>query len=546
MFSFILGILKFKRLVQIGIILMRYATREFSDHVIFYHYRKRRTKTTKQVYTTPQRIRETIEELGPTYVKFGQILADRPDVVSDKFRVELKKLQSKANPFDTNVAISIIEKSLGHSINEIFKTFDDTPLAAASIGQVYRATLHTGKEVIIKVQRPLIENKIKLDIYLMKFLSHKLATKYPELAAINIVGLIDEFSQDLTRELDYTNETANMNIFIDMFADSETIVIPRVYDQFTSKYTIVMDYIEGVTPDDREKLIDSGFDTEKIVANGTDAIFKMTLQYGIFHADPHPGNLFILSNNRIAFIDFGMVGMLRPKDMNFLADFIVGYARKDSTTICKSLLTLCDLKYFDKIDELNFAIQQMLMRNYGNKMVELKNFADVMRSSIDILIKFKLQIPTGIFMLIKTVATLEKFAENMAPDMDLSPYVLPYAKEVIKQRYSARRRISDIKKALEDYTNLIRTLPNTLNEILVKLKEGKIKHDIKLEDNSMFVRAAERFSLRIAYVILVIGLFIGSTILIVWDSEQRFGYFILYLSSIMTLLLLLKWIFSNK
>ncbi|MFI3267896.1 MAG: AarF/UbiB family protein [Rikenellaceae bacterium] len=545
MIQFVLSFLRIKRGIQIVVILINYGFTEIIGRykLIF----KKKNKPAKhQVYTTPRRIRQTIEQLGPTYVKFGQILADRPDVVSEKFRKELKQLQSNAKPFDTSVAINIIENSQGDSIENLFEWFDKEPFAAASIGQVYRAKLKTGEQVVVKVQRPIIENKIKMDIYLMKFLAKKLAKNYPELMAINVVGLVDEFAQNILKELDYNTETSNVNIFRMMFKNSETVKIPKVFEEFTTRTLIVLEYIDGETPDNKTKLLDAGLSPAEVVKNGTNAIFKMIFEHGIFHADPHPGNIFILKGNIVSFIDFGMIGILRPREMNFLADFIIGYSKRDSAKISKALLELCKLKYFEKSDELTFAIHQTLMNNFGNNKMELKNFSTLMQDSINILIKFNLQIPSGIFLLMKAMASVEKFAENLAPDLDLAPIITPYAETLLKNKFSSKKVIDDIKDTLNDYFDLIKTLPSNINEILIKLKEGKIRHDISLDDNTLFVRTANNISRTVAYTILLIGLFIGATILIVWDSEQRFGYFVLYLSFTLILMLLFKWFFMKK
>lgn len=545
MIKLILTLMKLKRLFQITIILMKYAFQELTDNSIII-FKSRRSRSKKKVVSTQQRIRQTIEELGPTYVKFGQILADRSDVVSEKFRIELKKLQSKVKPFDTDVAINIIEQSLGDTIDSLFTKFNYYPLAAASIGQVYLAVLKDGTKVVVKVQRPFIENKIKMDTYWMKFLAKRLARTYPELAAINVVGLIDEFSQNILKEIDYDNEASNMNVFFNMFEDSTSIKIPKVYDEYTSRRVLVMEYIDGVTPGDREYIMSLGFDTEKIVENGTKAIFKTIFEYGVFHADPHPGNLFILENNRLAFIDFGMIGMLRPREMNFLADFIIGYVKKDSVTIAKSLLELCELKYYDKRDELIFTINQIMIRNFASNTIELEKFSAIMQSSIDVLVKFNLQIPTGIFMLVKTIATFEKFAANMAPSLDLSPFVLPYAEEMIKRNKSTDRLFNDFRKTLDDYMNLFKSFPNSVNEILMKLKQGEIRHDVMFSDYKAFVKMTRQVSLRIAYTILLIGLFIGSIIMVIWYSEHKFGFIVLYLSSFLIAFLLIRWLFMGR
>lgn len=545
MIQFVLSFLRIKRGFQIIIILIKYGFTEIISRYGFVLKRKNK-RTKRQVYSTPRRIRQTIEQLGPTYVKFGQILADRPDVVSEKFRNELKQLQSNAKPFDTSTAINIIENSQGDSLENLFEWFDKEPLAAASIGQVYRAQLKTGEQVVVKVQRPLIENKIRMDIYLMKFLAKKLAHNYPELTAINVVGLVDEFAQNILKELDYNTETSNVNIFRSMFRDSETVKIPKAFEDFTTRTLIVLEYIEGVTPDSKTRLTECGYSPEVIVKNGTNAMFKMIFEHGVFHADPHPGNLFILENNVISFIDFGMIGILRPRELTFLADFIIGYAAKDGARISKALLALCKLKYFEKSDELTFAIHQILMQGSSSSKMELKNFSSLMQDSINILVKFNLQVPSGIFLLMKAMATVEKFAENLAPDLDLAPLVTPYAEALVKKKFSSKKMFNEAKETLNDYIDLIKTLPSNINEILIKLKEGKIRHDISLDDNRLFVRTANNISRTIAYTILLIGLFIGATILIVWDSEQQFGYFVLYLSFTLILLLLFKWVFMKK
>ena len=543
--NFYIALLNLRRAFQITCILIKHLFIEMRDHWQWYFSRKR-PGVRHRVYSTPQRLRQTIEELGPTYVKFGQIMADRPDMVSEKFRMELKKLQSKAEPFDNETAFALIEKELGQPISSVFERFDPVPLAAASVGQVYRAELKNGARVVVKIQRPFIEHKMKLDIYLMKYLAKKTAKAYPEMAAINIVGLVDEFSENILQELDYRLEANNIKVFESMFSGEPTVKIPKVYKKYTTRRLIVTEYIDGVTPDSRQTLKSHGFDCDLVVTHGARALFTMVLQNGFFHADPHPGNLFVLEDNVVAFIDFGMVGVLRPKDINFLADFTVGFSKKDSLIITKSLLELCSQQFFVYEEELSFDIHRMLMQNFTSSVVDMQNFSRVMQRSVEILMKYDLQIPTGIFMLIKTLGTLEKFAQEIAPELDLARIVLPYARECIQSRYAPRRIAHELYETAVNYTLLLRNLPNQVGEILYKLKEGKIKHDIKLNDEHIFTITIRRMTLRIAYVLLLIGLFIGASILIVWDNSQRFGYFILYLSSILILLLLVRWILFGR
>ncbi len=546
MFKFYFTFTRLQRLLQIAFILLSFCFREFFSNPPF--RRKRRKRRT----TTAQHIRETIEELGPTYVKFGQILADRSDLVSENFRSELKKLQSRAATFDRELAIDIIERSLGDDIENIFASFDSRPLAAASIGQVYSATTMDGERVVVKVQRPFIEKKIKMDIFWLKVLAKRLAKGYPELAAINIVGLIDEFTSNILREIDYTIESSNMRIFSDMFEGSESVKIPKVYDSYTTREVIVMEYIEGVSPGGADALIEKGIDPVATVEIGATAIFKMIFEYGVFHADPHPGNLFIMDGGRVAFIDFGMIGMLRPREINFLADFMIAYQKGDGTALTKVLLELCGIRYFDKQEDLNFAIRQVVMRRsfaHGDddeRAMKISHFSSVMQSSIDILVRFNLQIPSGIFMLMKTVATVEKFAERLAPELDLTPYVMPYAKELVLRRAKENNIFSNLGTTLKDYLRLLKSLPNDISELVVKLKEGRIRHDIKLSDEALFVKTSRQVSLRLAYAIILVGLYLGSIFLISLSPDHRLGNFILYSTTILIVFLLVRWLFKGR
>lgn len=543
-FNLYISFLKARRAVQIVNILLKHA---FANFFSFAHYTIiNRTLVQNKVHSTPERMRMLIEELGPTYVKFGQIVADRPDVVSERFRVELKKLQNNVEPFDSNVAIVLIEKEMGKLIGEVFAEFETIPLASASIGQVYCAVLKNGCPVVVKIQRPNIENKIKLDIYLMKYLARYFARQYPELTALNIVGLVDDFSESIIEELDFTMEAGNTEMFHKMFAEDPTVKIPYVWNEYTTRRLIVMERIIGITPESHDELVKAGLDPKTVIHNGANAIFKMILKHGIFHADPHPGNLFILKDNVIAFIDFGIISVMRPSEIDFIADYSIGFSKKDSVLITKALIKLCGSRFFDKEAEVQYDIKRMLIRNITDEALDIKNFSHTLHSSIDIIVKYNMQMPSGVFMLLKTLLTLEKFSMRLDSNIDLASVILPYSKEIAKSRYSSRRLASDIYDTACSYLNLVRELPENISEILYKFKEGKIKHDIKLEDEGLFTNTFRQMTLRISYVLLLIGLFIGSSILVVLDYETKFGVYLMYGTSGMIFLLLIQWLFRKR
>lgn len=496
-------------------------------------------------YNTAERIRFTIEELGPTYVKFGQILADRPDIVSSQFREQLKKLQSNASPFSDQLAMAIVTNELQKPVNQVFKNIEPSCFAAASLGQVYRATLMDNSDVVVKIQRPHIEHKIEIDLYLMRYLAKQLAIKYPEMAAINIVALVDDFAEGITGELDYRNEAANNHRFIEMFKDVDSVYIPHVYHHYTTRNMIIMEQIRGVTPDSKKALLDAGLDPHIVAETGANAMIKMILEHGFFHADPHPGNLFVMKNNVVAFIDFGMIGILKPKDIDFLAEFSLGFATNNSHLVAVSLMELCDVKFFDRISELEFDIDKMMSRSSGMSVASV-DIAKSIQTSIHIILKYNFKIPSGIFMLVKSLTTIQKVGEALDPNLSLTPIIIPYAKNVLKKKFSSKKVFDEIYDTITDYIRVIRDLPNDVGEILYKMKQGTIRHEIKLEDDSIFVNTFRAMSLRIAYVVVLVGVFIGSSIMITFGDVTHSGKVALYCSLILILILLAKWLVKRK
>lgn len=540
------GYLQLLRAREISGILLKHLWQEYLDR----SPRLRRLLKSKKkrqipIKNTPTRLRETIEDLGPTYIKFGQILADRPDLVTERFRNELKKLQSKAIPLDDETAIQLIEKELGRPVEDVFKAFDKEAVASASIGQTYRAILQTGEEVIIKIQRPHIENKIKLDLYLLSHLAKRAIRNYPELAVIDVVGLIDEFGVNILKELNYFNEVNNINRFQDLFKDDPRVHIPKVYTEFTTRRLIVMEFIHGIAPDKIDHLKEAGLDPSIIAKNGADIILKMILRHGFFHADPHPGNLFVMPGNVIAFIDFGMAGVLRPRHMTFLADFSLGFSQRNSKSIARSLVKLCDIKFFDQMEEMEFEIDDLL-KGYSSIPFDKLDFSQIMQECINIIVRYELKIPSNIFLLVKALATLQKFATQLQPDLSLGPIIIPYAKNLVLQKYSPKKFASDIYDTLGEYVSLIKEFPRDVREILYHLKQGKITHEITTPKGDSIYATLKRFTSRISLVILLSGVLISSATLMIYRPDSFLGTVSFTLASIVTLYLIIKLLFSSK
>lgn len=490
----------------------------------------RKYKLNGSVRSMPERLRIVIEELGPTFIKFGQILADRPDIISEKLRNELKKLQSQTEPIDHDLAIRLIEEELGGPLDKYFIDIDHAScIGSASIGQVYKGKLITGEEVVIKIQRPDIKGKIELDLQLLKYLAQQLIREYPGLTAVDIVGFVEEFGETLVMEMNYLNEAANIVRFNEMFKDVYYCKIPKVYLDLSTSKLLVMEYIHGTPPDDVEMLRQQGLDPKQIAENGINVLLRMIFKHGFFHADPHPGNLFIQENNRIGLIDFGMVGSLKPAHMEFLAGFTLGLATGKARIITDSLLTLCGKKFFSEKDDLEFYVQDMLNR-YGAFSYERMNFSGILNECIRLILKYELRIPASIYLLLKAIATIEKFGAKLDANISLPAIIKPYAQELVMSRYSPSAVANEIFDTMKDYMSLIRDFPGEVNEILYKMKHGKLIHEIHLSDQEVWSKSARSIGGALAIALLIGFLFTGSVLMSIyggkaaWMGEVMFGF----------------------
>ncbi len=498
------------------------------------------------VLSMPERLRLMIEKLGPTFVKFGQILADRPDIVSDKLRSELKKLQTMVKPIDHSYAMRLIEEELGCPIDKHFIEIErEECIGSASIGQVYRGKLLSREAVVIKIQRPDIATKIELDIHLLKYLAQQLVDEYPGLTAVDIVGFVEEFGETLKSELNYVNEAANVARFHELFKDVSYCKIPKVYLEISTPKLLVLEYIDGVNPDNVSQLIEEGFDPKEIALNGTHILLRMIFKHGFFHADPHPGNLFIQHGNRIALIDFGMVGTLKPSHMQFLAGFTLGLATNNARIITESLLTLCSKKFFAEKADMEFYVQDMLNRHSSYSYEQL-NYSLILNECIKIILRYELRIPANIYLLLKAIATIEKFGAKLDSAISLPVIIKPYATELVMDKFSPASIAHELFDTLNDYISLIRDFPSEMNEILFKLKQGKLIHEIHLSEQGIWGKSAKNISSIVAVTLLIGFMLAGSVVMSIWSNAPAIGNLMFGISVFFAIWLLLRLFFRIR
>lgn len=521
-------------LVTAYFVVTRLSKNRFTRHFVSKKYKHNDT-----VLSAQERLKMLIERLGPTFVKFGQILADRPDLIPENIRAELRKLHSTVKPFDHQIALQLIEQELGGPISDHFRTIEPECLGSASIGQVYKAVLKTGEHVVVKVQRPRISNKIKIDIRILRYIAEKLKNEFPELEAVDLSSMVDEFSVALMDELNYINEAANTMRFGELFRDVPFCKVPRVYSKYTTSKLIVLEYVDGIVIHNKNQLKTAGLDPEIIAENGTRIFMKMILEHGFFHADPHSGNILVQGNNKIALIDFGMVGTLKPKQINLLISFMLGIAGKNARQVADALINIADLRMFKDIEDLEFRLQHVLDKYSSLNYKEIK-LSQVANECLQILVKFQIKLPNNIFLLLKTLATIEKLGYELNPEIPLVDYIKPYTRELLLKRFTLRKMVQEGYYLLKNYVDVIQNLPQDIKEIVYNIKKGRLIHDVQLGDQDKIFSALRNSSRALSSSFLTGFILVGTSILIAWNKNTFFVDTLFVLSSIYAVWLLIK------
>ncbi len=492
-----------------------------------------------------ERIRMAVEELGPTFIKFGQILADRPDIVPEGLRAELKKLQDEAQPMPDEMARQEIEKELGRPVGEMFREFDAGRLGSASMAQTYRAVLLNGEEVCVKIQRPEIEKKIELDLHLMNFYAARIQRNNPDMEAINLTGVVREFGKTIKRELDFHHEAASIVRFGHCFAGDPDIRVPKVYRQYTTRRILIEEFIRGTKVSDMELLMQTGNDPKVIARHALRLVFDQIFTHGYFHADPHPGNLFVLENNVISFIDFGMMGSLQTEHLQFLGKYVLGYLARDAHAMTEALLQVSGKRNIARYKDLEFQVGEMLAHNKYLTIDEM-DFGKVMNESVDILVRFGLRIPPSIYLLVKALMAIERVAVELDPEIDFAREMQPYATQLIARQFSPKQIAFEVFEAIREYYKLVRELPGDLNDILYKIKDGKFRTQIEVKGLEPLVEHIDSASSRVSIAIVLAALIVGASIISQWEQTRWIGEIVFCLAGLFGFWLLVKLFRRNK
>lgn len=476
------------------------------------------------IINNPAKLRAALEELGPTFIKIGQLLSTRPDIVSQPITDEFKKLRDNVSPVKFEDIKSIIESEFREPLDEIFLSFDREPMACASIAQVHSAELKGGQKVVVKVQRPNIKNMITGDINILKKLAKFLEVS-PQVAVINPVEIIDELGKTLKTELDFLNEAKNIETFAEYNKNIKCIRVPKVYSKYTTENIIVMEYIEGIKISDKSKLLEKGYFLDDIAEKLVNNYMKQVFIDGFFHGDPHPGNI-IITENAITYVDFGMMGVLNQTARRKYIALLEGIATGDIDMITNSILRIAIKKRDLNPDKLSLQIKE-LYSYYAYLPVEEINIPEMTEELFKICRKNAISMPREATMLIKGILTIESVISDLSPDINIMKITVPFIRKLKLEEINLTENL------LEQLNNMYILLskqglkiPVQFGQLISNALEGQFK--VKLEHTNLdksFFNELNKMVNRLVFSIIVASLIIGSSLIIRADLGQGLKVF---------------------
>jgi ubiquinone biosynthesis protein len=469
---------------------------------------------------TAVRFRQLLLDLGPTYIKLGQLLSCRPDILPMHWIEELSELQDACPPLPLSDVRRGIEQGLGRPVAELFADLDPEPLASASIAQVHRARTHSGEEVVVKVQRPRVREQVESDLGLLYYLARLLEAVVEETGIYTPTGIIEEFDRSVHEELDFENEARNARDMAAALRGLDFLVIPKVHGLLSSSTVLTLDYVAGVKASDVTAA--GGYDLEQVARNIIAAAFRQLFDSGIFHGDPHPGNVLVLSGNRIALLDFGLVGRLTRPMQEALVTLIMAVSLRDPDTVARILNRIGVPEAHTPIAAFRADISQMLEHYLGLKLDEIPT-STLLQDLLDLAIRHKIKVPKEYALLSKAAVSVEGLIRRLYPKLDMLEIGLPYAKDLLLSRLSPTDASGTLMKSLLKLQSLAEDVPAQLTQILSDLEGGKFRVRVHSEDLARIAFNIRSLSLTLflgllASALTVGGLFMVSRDLAGWGS----------------------------
>jgi len=464
-----------------------------------------------------ERVRMALEELGPTYVKLGQILSTRTDLVPVDFIHELSRLQDEVPSFPFAEAKEIVENQLGRPLLEVFEAFDEIPIASASLGQVHKAKLKDGDDVAVKVQRPEIKKTIEVDLEIMLHLATLMERHIEEMALQRPVKIVEEFARALEKELDYAIEASSMERVASQFLNDTTVYIPKVYRELTTCCVLTAEYIDGIKISDIEKLVEEGSDISVITKRGADFLLKQVFENGFFHADLHPGNMFVLKENIICFIDFGMTGSVDHQTRDDFVDLMDNIIHQNESKTTEIILKLT---YWDEepdIRNLEEDVADFMAKHFYKPLKDIK-ISKLVQELLELASRHYLRIPSSIYLMMRALGIVEGVALMLDPNFDMIGHTEPFIRRIKIGRYSPQRIAGDIMRMSSELMQFMQQFPKDTLEIMRLIRQRKITLKFEHQGLENMLATHDQISNRISFSIIIAALLIGSALIVIAET----------------------------
>lgn len=465
----------------------------------------------------PVRLRMALEELGPTFVKMGQILSSRRDLLDEAFYNELRKLQAHVAPISGELAREVLARELKEDPSKTFQRFDAKPIASASIGQVHRAKLRTGEEVVIKIQRPDIRDNIDKDLAILAEIA-RLLDKYVEsMAALNPVSVVRDFSKTLLRELDYLNEARDMQRMRLAFEDNPLLRVPVWHEQFSTSRVLTMEYLPGLPIDDPAKLSANGIDPVKLSEDISNLIYEQVFAHGFFHADPHPGNMAVQADGVVLLYDFGMMGKLTPSFREDIADLVTALTDRDPRALMFAVIGMSEQSFVDQTLEFQEDLEAF-SENHLNKPLKEIKAAYVLNRLLELLMKYQLRMKSAFYLGVKALSQIEDIGMALNPDLNFIELGKPHANRMFLEKLTFARLQRSVLKLAVEGIRLAENIPGDFKELYSRIRSGNIsipiEHKVNPEGFEPMRRTLDQIANRLAEAILTAAVLICSALLV--------------------------------
>jgi ubiquinone biosynthesis protein len=508
-----------KRLRDIAGVLLKYGYDDLAVHLPIPRAARiplrsvRVQQAEMQEISQPKRLRLACEELGPTFVKMGQLAAARTRILPPEFTEELAKLQDRVTPLPFSEVRAVLEAELQRPLSENFSSIEEKPLGSASIAQVHRAALVTGEAVVVKVQRPGIEKTVGEDLAILRQLASLAETHLPEWRLHQPVALVDELARSLEKEMDFLCEASHLERFTWQFRDEATIYLPKVFHEISTTRVLVMEYVDGIKASRLDELAAAGLDRRELSQRIADLVMKQIFTHGFFHADPHPGNIHILPDQRVCFLDFGMMGFLDQRTREAFVDFVWGIARRREGTVAKSLLKLTEWDVEPARGPFETDVAEFMHQHFYREAGEI-HFSNLVTRLAQLTNKHQLHLPPDLVVMLKALSLTEELVRVLDPEHDLVAQATPFMKRARLERLRPRRLKFTAMEMAQEFAEIAQELPSELRRIVSQIKTGRARVNFHHEGLEPASQALERSTNRLSFAVVVAALIIGSSLTI--------------------------------